>query len=100
VLKQIGQTQVFQSAAANLRSVLYRINQSSLASNGFSKVNGLGPTKGLGDIEMNPVNNTTCGTSYVSTGSRNSILESGPQDDVNKLRRQDHIFVRRDFSVE
>ena len=52
------------------------------------------------DIELNPVHSFQNDTSYVGTCSRSSIPESGPWDDIENFRHQDHIFVRSDLSVE
>jgi len=100
VFKRIGQSKLFLNATASIRSISKRTNKSYLAPSGFARVNESGPTKGLKDVEMNPIKSPTYGKTYVSTGSQNSIPESGPWDDLNDFRRQDRIFVRQDISIE
>lgn len=107
VLKRLVQSPLFLNTTAPFASISIskRSNKSYHApnsNNGFARVNGSASNKqGLrSDVEMSPIKLPSYGKTYVSTGSQNSIPESGPWDDLNDFRRQDHIFVRRDFSIE
>lgn len=108
VLKRLVQSPLFLNATTpfNSISISKRSNNKSYhvpnSSNGFARVNESASNKqGLrSDVEMSPIKLPSYGKTYVSTGSQNSIPESGPWDDLNDFRRQDHIFVRRVFSIE
>ena len=49
------------------------------------------------DIEMSPYKGTPAGATFVSTGSRHAIPDSGSCDET---RGQNRILVRKDFSTE
>lgn len=105
VVERMGQSKVFHSTLTSYlnpfakRSWGRRTN--TKASSDFVRIEeSSSPVKKLQDVEMNPIKGSEgVGRSFVSTGSRHSLPESGPWDNLDDFRHQDHIFVRSDLSV-
>jgi hypothetical protein len=106
VVERVGQSKIFHSTLTSyLKPFAKRSGGRGIntkASSDFVRIEeSSSPVKKLQDIEMNPVKGSKgAGRSFVSTGSRYSLPESGPWDNLDHFRHQDHIFVRSDLTVE
>ena len=113
VVERVGQSKVFQSTRTSYFNPFAKrssgsggakkSNNTKSSSSDFVRIeeSSSSLSKKIQDVEMNVVKGSDgLGKSLVSAGSRSSLPESGPWDNLENFRHQDHIFVRSDLSIE
>ena len=96
VVQRIGQTSLFQRLSTSLKRITKSPQSDSAQTADSLRVGKSGHYRGLPDIEMNPVKDSSFVTSFVSSRRQDEIPESQLWDGPND---QDRIFVHKDYSV-